>query len=51
MVHPCQFGRKSYEDTPLRKFRAEQDWACPAVLEARLDKPTVAPVNSIWTDH
>jgi len=35
MVHPCQFGRKSYEDTPLRKFRAEQDWDKPAVAPAR----------------
>ena len=25
--------------------------ACPAVREARLDKPTVAPVKSNWTDH
>ena len=25
--------------------------ACPAVPETRLDKPTVAPVNSNWTDH
>ena len=34
--HPCQFGRKSYETYPWRKFRAEQDWDKPAVAPARI---------------
>ena len=36
---------------PSRLYHWVPLLACPAVPETRLDKPTVAPVNSTWTDH